>query len=105
MWGYKVVVAFSLRNYVLKEIHSSHMGITKMKSVARSYVWWPNLYNDIEHLANSCSSCLYERSNPPKSVLHNWHFSSQRWERLHLDFFGPFKEKMYLIIVDAHSIG
>lgn len=43
------------------------MRITKMKSVARSYVWWTNLDNDIANLANSCSACLYERPNPLKA--------------------------------------
>lgn len=45
MCGYKVVVPFSLRSYVLKELHSSHKGKVKMKSVARSYIWWSNLYS------------------------------------------------------------
>lgn len=103
MWGYKVIIPNKLRNYVLKELHSSHMGIIKMKSVARSYIWWPNLDRDIENMANSCSSCLLERANPSKSELHNWHYPSKPWERLHLDYLGPFKGKMYLIVVDAHS--
>lgn len=103
MWGYKVVVPNSMRDYVLKELHCSHMGIVKMKSVARSYIWWPNIDQNIEALANSCSSCLMERSNPTKSFLHNWHYPSKPWERLHLDYFGPIRGKMFLIVVDAHT--
>lgn len=103
MWGYKVVIPSSLRNFVLKDLHSSHLGIVKMKSVARSYFWWPKIDNDIERIANSCSSCLLERANPAKSEIHNWHYPNSVWERLHLDYLGPFKEKMYLIVVDAYS--
>ena len=36
----------------------------------------------------------------------NWHpceFPSRRWERLHIDFAGPFLGNVFLIIVDAHS--
>ncbi|XP_054259311.1 uncharacterized protein K02A2.6-like [Macrosteles quadrilineatus] len=103
MWGYKVIVPSSLRSYVLNELHASHLGITKMKSVARSYFWYPSLDKDIENLANSCSSCLLERPNPSKAELHHWHYPSRPWARLHVDHLGPFKGKLYLIVVDAHS--
>ncbi|TLY46627.1 MAG: DDE-type integrase/transposase/recombinase, partial [Gammaproteobacteria bacterium] len=103
MFGYKVVVPASLRAHLLKELHSSHMGIVKMKSVARSYIWFPKIDESIENLANSCSSCLLERSNPSKSSLHVWHYPSNPWERVHCDFLGPFKNKMFLLVIDAHS--
>ncbi|XP_046671149.1 uncharacterized protein K02A2.6-like [Homalodisca vitripennis] len=103
MWGYKVVVPVTLRDYVLKELHSSHLGIVKMKSVARSYVWWNGIDEQITNMANSCSSCLRERNNPSKSQLHVWHYPSAPWERIHVDYLGPFKNKMYLIVIDAHS--
>lgn len=103
MWGYRVVVPKSLQEFILKELHVSHMGIVKMKGVARSYVYWPNIDSDIESIANSCSSCLMERPRPAKAELHVWHYPRKPWERLHLDFLGPIKGKMYLIIIDAHS--
>lgn len=103
MWGYRVVIPKSLQNVILKDLHASHMGIVKMRSVARSYVYWPGIDLDIERLANSCSSCLLERPSPAKSELHVWHYPSRPWERVHFDYLGPFQGKMYLIILDAHS--
>jgi len=35
--------------------------------------------------------------------MHPWKWPTRSWARLHLDFAGPLKGKMYLIIVDAHS--
>ena len=103
MWGYRVVVPKSLQEFILRDLHVSHMGIVKMKGVARTYVYWPGIDSDIERLVNSCSSCLLERPSPAKAELHVWHYPSKPWERLHVDYLGPFKGKMYLIIVDAHS--
>ncbi|KAG8323166.1 hypothetical protein J6590_108572 [Homalodisca vitripennis] len=103
VWGYKVVVPSKMRKYVLDELHSSHTGIVKMKSIARSYVWWPNIDDQIVSLANNCSSCLMERNNPSKCQLHTWHYPSSPWQRLHMDYLGPINGKMYLLIVDAHS--
>lgn len=102
LWGYKIIIPTSLRSYVLNELHASHLGITKMKTVARSYLWYPNLDKDIENLANSCSSCLLERPNPAKSEIHHWHYPSRPWIRLHADHFY-FKNKLYLIVIDAFS--
>lgn len=85
MWCYRVVIPKSLQESILKDLHTSHMGIVKMKSVARSYVYWPGIDSDIERLANSCSSCLLERPSPAKSELNVWHYSSRPWEHLHLD--------------------
>ena len=34
--------------------------------------------------------------------MHTWKWPTPPWARLHLDFAGPVKRTLYLIIVDAH---
>ena len=41
LWGARIVVPLPGRPTVLKELHDAHVGISKMKSLARNYVWWP----------------------------------------------------------------
>lgn len=98
-----VVIPTSLQRKILLELHSTHQGIIKMKSVARSYVWWPRLNKDIENEAKTCILCLLHKSSPPKARLVPWEFPEYPWERLHIDYLGPFRGKFILIIVDAHS--
>ena len=38
-------------------LYDGHLGVMKMKAVARSYVWWPGIGQEIEDLAKSCSGC------------------------------------------------
>ena len=54
LWGMRVIIPPSLRNRLLQELHEEHPGIVAMKSIARSYIWWPNLDAEIELIVKSC---------------------------------------------------
>ena len=51
--GNRVVVPLKLSNKVLKELHCSHCGVVRMKSIAQSYVWWPSSDQEIERTVKS----------------------------------------------------
>ncbi|KAJ0022363.1 hypothetical protein NQD34_009853 [Periophthalmus magnuspinnatus] len=103
LWGRRVIIPQSLRAKMLEQLHAGHSGIVKMKEMARSYFWWPGLDKQIENMAKSCSSCQKTRNNPPAAPLHPWDFPQDPWYRIHIDFAGPFEDRMFLIAVDAHS--
>ena len=79
LWGYRVVVPKRLRERLLRELHKEHPGVTKMKSVARSYMWWPGLDRDVENLAKSCQACQAVKRAPPVVPLHPWVWPSKPW--------------------------
>jgi hypothetical protein len=92
----------SSRNQVLTELHEGHLGIVKMKSLARSHIWWPKIDKDIEHLAKSCSGNLVVNFSRMKPAKHHYtpgngqpHHGRQS---INLDFAGPFLGRMFLII-------
>ncbi|KAJ8346504.1 hypothetical protein SKAU_G00279050 [Synaphobranchus kaupii] len=103
MWVIRVIVATKLRPRVLKELHTAHPGVVRMKSLAWSYVWWPGIDSQIELQAKSCHSCQRVQKEPGLVPLHPWMWPSSPWERIHVDFAGPFEGHMYLVVVDAHS--
>ena len=53
----RVVIQWKLRSKILDELHQGHPGVTHMKSLARGFVWWPGLDNDLEELSRNCDSC------------------------------------------------
>ena len=77
--------------------------MARMKSVARSYVWWPALDKSIEELARSCETCKAVKHSPTSVPLHPWVCPTRLWQRVHVDFAGPFEGSMVLVVVDAHS--
>ena len=103
MWGMRVIVPPSLRQKVKDELHPGHIGIVKMKGLARSYVWWPDIDKELERVARECQSCQLILNAPSLAPLHPWMFPEKPWERLHIDFAGPFMGHMFFVVVDAHS--
>jgi len=45
------------------------MGVAKMKNLARTYIWWPNLDKDIEQYVSNCTLCMQARPNPALAKL------------------------------------
>ena len=91
------------RLQILQELHEGHPGISRMKALARQYVWWPGLDKDIKEKVQCCSNCQINHSFPPVAHLHPWEWPSPLWSRIHLNFAGSFLGHMFLIMVDAHS--
>ena len=50
IWGIKVVVPPPGRDKITRELHEGHPGITRMKALDRSFVWWSQIDNDLEEL-------------------------------------------------------
>ena len=103
MWGSRVVIPPKLQSRALDELHEGHLGIVKMKAMVRSYMWWPAIDKAIEQLAKGCSGCQLIQNNPTVAPLHPWEWPARPWQRIHIDFAGPFLGIMFLIVVDAHS--
>lgn len=103
MRGQRVLVPKVLQPAILKELHHTHLGIVKMKALARSTVYWKNIDSDIEKLVKNCTDCAKVQKEPAKTLPHHWEQPSETWQRIHLDFAGPILGKQLLIVVDALS--
>ena len=103
LWGARVVVPTKLQQRIIADLHRDHGGVVRMKAVARSYMWWPDMDSDFEKLAKSCTACQSVKSAPSAAPLHPWLWPDQPWQRIHIDYAGPFRGKMFLLLIDAHS--
>ena len=103
LWGSRVIIPASCHVKILHDLHQEHTGMSRMKAIARSYFWWPSLDKAIESIVSSCESCQAVKSPPPKAPLHPWIWPTRPWERVHVDFAGPFRGRMFLLLMDAHS--
>lgn len=103
LWGARTVIPPPGRVALLKALHQSHPGMSRMKALARSYMWWPRMDQDIEREVSVCQECQENRKAPQNAPLHPWEWPERPWLRIHIDYAGPFLGRMFLVIVDAHS--
>ena len=103
MWGSRVVIPEVGRQKVLQELHVGYLGVSRMKSLARGVAWWPGIDSDIQNHVRTCTDCQKNQKLPAATTLHPWEWPAHPWERLHIDYAGPFLGKMFLMVVDAHS--
>ena len=104
LWGgLRVVIPDSCRGRLLSQLHRDHPGICKMKSIAHSYMWWPEMDDGIVKLAKSYQDCHAIKNAPPVAQLHPWEWPSCVFQCLHIDYAGPFQGEVFLVAVDAYS--
>jgi len=66
-------------------------------------VWWPGITQDIEQTVHQCEECQKNHREESATPLHPLEVTAGPWQRLHIDFAGPFQGRMWLILVDLFS--
>ncbi|XP_046145704.1 uncharacterized protein K02A2.6-like [Osmia bicornis bicornis] len=99
----KVFIPGKLRNRILQELHSGHFGVIRMKHLARGICWWPGIDRDIENVTKNCVHCNNNRNNPAKVDTHCWEPTNTVFDRVHVDYAGPFLNHYFFVLVDLFS--
>lgn len=97
--GNRVVIPSTLQPHVLKEIQMGHLGIVKMKALARSYCYWINFDQDIGNLSKCYKQCCLKQRNPSKENIHPWETSKCPWQKIHIDFAEPCMRNNYFLLL------
>jgi len=105
LFGTRIWIPKKLQNYILEYIHIEHVGVIRMIALALSYcVYWPSIDEDIENLARNCLQCIEIQHAPLKEIVHDWVVPKKPWERIHIDYAGPFMDNLFLLVVDEYSM-
>ncbi|GFT57407.1 uncharacterized protein K02A2.6 [Trichonephila clavipes] len=103
MYGHRVCIPEKYQNQVLEELHVGHPGIVKMKAIARSYCYWQGIDASIANFVQNCSAYIATRNEPARINRHPWEWPNGPWQRIHVDYAGPFMGKMFFVVSDAYS--
>ncbi|XP_062704096.1 uncharacterized protein K02A2.6-like [Aedes albopictus] len=99
MFGERLLIPEKHRNRCLLQLHQGHPGIQRMKAIARSFVYWPSLDEEIVAYVKSCKHCASVAKSPPVP----WPKPTGPWKRVHIDYAGPIDGDYFLLAVDAYS--
>ena len=102
MYGERVVIPTVLTKKILKDFHTGHLGINRMKALMRSYVYWPSMDKDIENMVKSWKSCA-SVAKAPSIKFNSWPKTDKLWSCLHIDYTGPIKGTYFFLIVDSFT--
>ncbi len=100
--GGKIVIPSSLKEDMLKIIHSSHLGVVKNKQRARDILFWPQMGRDIEEVVSKCQICLECQPSNPREPMISEKPATRPWESISTDLF-KWEGEDYLLVVDSYS--
>ena len=91
----KILILSDMWQYILSIIHSSHLGVDKLKARGHSTVYWPGMCSQIEETSVTCPQCLDNRNNNQKEpmTLHE----------IPCDIF-ELDGKLYIAVIDLFKI-
>ena len=103
--GTCIIIPASMQETILRQIHDSHLGLTKCKLRAKQAVYWLGLNEQLEQLILNCHLCLKyfraKRKTNECSTLGQ-EVPITPWMKLATDLFH-FEGQSYLLIVDYTS--
>uniref|UniRef100_A0A914YZD7 Integrase catalytic domain-containing protein n=1 Tax=Panagrolaimus superbus TaxID=310955 RepID=A0A914YZD7_9BILA len=73
-----------------------------MLRIARENFWYPGVSTDIINVSKSCEIC-HKHQGEQKERLHPWQEPDKFFDRVHIDYAGPFQGYMWLIVIDAKT--
>ncbi|UYV73879.1 hypothetical protein LAZ67_11001247 [Cordylochernes scorpioides] len=79
---FEAVIPRTCQDQMLKLLHQGHIGVDRMKSLARSSIWWPKMDSQIEEFVKECSPFMHYQAAPPAENTP-WPRTNQPCQRVH----------------------
>ena len=89
-----------ITKWILQDLHIGHSGMSRMKSLMRSFVYWLGMDYDRELLVKNSRGCVLAEKSPPIK-FESWLKTDVSWKRLHIDFVRSLNGSYYFITVDS----
>lgn len=100
---WREVVLETLRSKVLKQFRTRHLGVERMKPVAKSYVCWPLIGRHIMELVGECTQCQQAAKFNKKIMPVSRPRPGYPWSRVHVNFVGPINATTYVVAIPKWS--
>ena len=109
----QIVVPKKLRAQLLSEFHDSltggsHQSFDRVYQAIRQRFYWPRMYEDIHEYHKTCKDCQRASTHHPKRPPLNPLPVAGLFERIQMDYLGPFRQskcgkRWILLVIDSFS--
>lgn len=100
--NHRIIVPKNLRLEYIKKLHEGHIGMTKMKQLARELYYWPKIDCHLENFVRECFICQTYQNNNIKEPLLPHSIPKLPFSKLGVDIL-EFRRKNYFILYDYYS--
>ena len=87
---------------MLQEIHDGHQGVSKCMLRAKSAVYWPGMYTEIQNRVGNCSTCREFENAQVKCPMVITEVPSQPWFTVGADLFH-YNGRWFVLVTDVYS--
>lgn len=101
-WGMRLIVPKIMRKYVIKKLHSTHLGMTKTVKKANQLFYWPGMKSEIENYIGACKTCLKFSISKIKKPIKSHDIPVIPFYKIGMDIAECFG-KSYLVVIDYYS--
>ena len=102
LYNDRILIPPSLRNKILKALHSAHQGISQMCSRADASFFWPGMTSAIGEMRIRCAACNRNAPSQPSAPPTPPIQPQYPFQCICADFFN-YAGHNYLVIVDRYS--
>jgi hypothetical protein len=102
LYNNRIVIPPSLRQKVMKSLHSAHQGISAMVARSESSVFWPGISVDIRKAREGCAQCHRMAPSQPCPPPTPPNIPMYPFQSICADFFHH-AGGYYLVVVDRYS--
>ena len=92
--GKRIIVPPTLQHRVVELCHDGHQGVTKAKSLLRTFCWFPCIDKLVEKQIRQCLPCQSVRPPIHKEPIQPSKLPQGPWQYVEMDFQGPYPKKM-----------
>lgn len=94
-WGSRIVVPAALQKRIVELGHRAHQGISKTKSLLRTFCWFPVMEKAIERQVQECLPCQAVQPANNEQPVKLSELPSGPWQYVEMDFQGPYPNGEY----------
>ena len=102
--GSRIVVHLALQKRVVELSHRGHQGMSKAKSLLRTFCWLPGMEKAVENKVRECLPCQAVQPASNEQPIKPSELPSGPWQYVEMEFQGPYPNGDYIfIMIDQYS--